>query len=78
MLILLTDIAQSLNEKLAEIEGSNFNKDFLNNYLRNYSKKNAIPFPELMKTLRALLSGLKVYKKYLILHLIQKLNSHFI
>lgn len=53
------DIAQSLNEKLAEIEGSNFNKDFLNNYLRNYSKKNAIPFPELMKTLRALLSGLK-------------------
>lgn len=53
------DSVQVLSGKLAHIEENDFQKDNLINHLREFAKKVKVPFPELMKTLRCLLSGLK-------------------
>ena len=59
------DSVQVLSEKLEKIDDSNFCKESLKNYLREFAKNNDVPFPDLMKTLRSLLSGLKVCIKTL-------------
>lgn len=54
-----TDSVQILIEKLTDLEENNFQNNFLLPYLREFAKSNSVSFPEFMKTLRFLLSGLK-------------------
>lgn len=42
-----------------------FNKEDLNNVLKEFSKQQSLKFPVLMKFLRSALSGLKVSELYL-------------
>ncbi|XP_033208397.1 probable glutamate--tRNA ligase, mitochondrial isoform X2 [Belonocnema kinseyi] len=53
------ETVQVLSEKLSDVEENNFNKDSLKNYLKEFANNNGVPFAELMRTLRSLLSGLK-------------------
>ncbi|XP_014229583.1 probable glutamate--tRNA ligase, mitochondrial [Trichogramma pretiosum] len=48
-----------LSKKLENIDENNFCQESLKNYLREFAKTNNVPFSDLMKTLRSLLSGLK-------------------
>lgn len=54
-----------LNMKLIEIDVQNYNKVWINNYLKEFANEHRIPYPMLMKILRGILSGLKVNKEVL-------------
>lgn len=54
---LTPDQLQQLKQQLAVL--SEFEKDTLNEILKNYADKHQIKFPLMMKTLRGALSGLK-------------------
>lgn len=54
------EMVDILRENLGSIGDDKFHKESLKTYLREFAKRNNVPFPDLMKTLRTLLSGLKV------------------
>ncbi|XP_011864633.1 PREDICTED: probable glutamate--tRNA ligase, mitochondrial isoform X2 [Vollenhovia emeryi] len=49
-----------LNAELVEIDASNYKTDWMVPYLKSFAKKNRVPFAALMKTLRSIMSGVKV------------------
>lgn len=49
-----------LNAELVEIDASNYKTVWMTQYLKNFAKKNEIPFAALMKTLRSVMSGIQV------------------
>ncbi|KAJ8683499.1 hypothetical protein QAD02_019291 [Eretmocerus hayati] len=49
-----------LSEKLERLDERGFCKESLKTCLRDFASNNDVPFPDLMRTLRSLLSGLKV------------------
>ncbi|KAI4498661.1 hypothetical protein M0802_006128 [Mischocyttarus mexicanus] len=53
------DAIKNLNEKLTETDENDLLMDILKPYLKELAEKNGIPFPNLMKTLRKILSGLE-------------------
>ncbi|XP_031830789.1 putative glutamate--tRNA ligase, mitochondrial [Nomia melanderi] len=53
------DVLKILNMKLLETDIHNFNKTWINTYLKEFANEHEIPFPTLMKVLRGILSGLK-------------------
>ncbi|CAK9823898.1 Probable glutamate--tRNA ligase, mitochondrial [Anthophora retusa] len=53
------DALKILSNKLIEIDIQNFNKAWINSYLKEFAKEHDISFPILMKVLRFILSGLK-------------------
>ncbi|XP_072762237.1 nondiscriminating glutamyl-tRNA synthetase EARS2, mitochondrial [Anoplolepis gracilipes] len=55
-----SDTIKLLNAELVEIDASNYKPDWMIPYLKDFAKKNKIPFAALMKILRSVLSGLKV------------------
>lgn len=57
---LCSGILEQLSKHLASQEANFFEKESINNYLRNFAEKNDIPFNKLMQLLRGVLSGLKV------------------
>lgn len=60
MLLHFSDVIKLLNAELVEIDASNYKTDWMTQYLKNFAKKNGIPFDALMKTLRGVMSGLQV------------------
>ena len=50
--------------KLDETEIQNFNKEWINNYLKEFAKEHGISYSTLMKVLRFVLSDLKVNVEY--------------
>ncbi|XP_051164834.1 probable glutamate--tRNA ligase, mitochondrial isoform X2 [Leptopilina boulardi] len=54
------EMVQVLIEKLADSKDDNIEKDVILSFIRELSKNNGVSYPEFMKTLRSLLSGLKV------------------
>ncbi|KYN03959.1 PREDICTED: probable glutamate--tRNA ligase, mitochondrial [Cyphomyrmex costatus] len=55
-----SDTIKLLNAELVEIDANNYNTDWMTPYLKEFAKKNGIPFPALMKTLRSVMSGVNV------------------
>ncbi|XP_071640205.1 nondiscriminating glutamyl-tRNA synthetase EARS2, mitochondrial [Temnothorax longispinosus] len=55
-----SDAIKLLNAELVEIDASNYKTDWMAPYLKNFAKKNGVPFAALMKTLRSIMSGVKV------------------
>ncbi|XP_050595217.1 probable glutamate--tRNA ligase, mitochondrial isoform X5 [Bombus affinis] len=53
------DALKIISMKLIEIEIQNFNKEWINRYLREFANEHEISYPTLMKALRFVLSGLK-------------------
>ncbi|XP_076381070.1 putative glutamate--tRNA ligase, mitochondrial [Megalopta genalis] len=53
------DMLKILNTELIETDIHNFNKTWINNYLKEFANEHKIPFATLMKVLRGILSGLK-------------------
>ncbi|OAD57568.1 putative glutamate--tRNA ligase, mitochondrial [Eufriesea mexicana] len=53
------DALKIMSMKLVETDIQNFNKTWINSYLREFAKEHGISFPTLMKILRFILSGLK-------------------
>jgi hypothetical protein len=54
------EMVDILSKKLENMDDDNFCKESLKTYLKEFANNNNVPFPDLMKTLRTLLSGLKV------------------
>lgn len=54
------EMVDMLTKKLESLDDNNFCKESLKTYLKEFATNNNVPFPALMKTLRSLLSGLKV------------------
>ena len=54
------EVIEDFAKGLEALEDEHFSKEGLKDYLRDFPVKNNIPFPDFMKTLRSLLSGLKV------------------
>jgi len=57
---IISDAIKLLNAELIEIDASNYNTDWIKPYLKDFAKKNGVPFATLMKTLRSVMSGVKV------------------
>ncbi|KAL0115731.1 hypothetical protein PUN28_010931 [Cardiocondyla obscurior] len=55
-----SDAIKLLNAELVEIDASNYKTDWMILFLRDFAKKNGVPFATLMKTLRSVMSGVKV------------------
>ncbi|KAL6260909.1 hypothetical protein P5V15_008438 [Pogonomyrmex californicus] len=55
-----SDAIKLLNAELVEIDASNYNTNWMTSYLKDFAKKNEVPFAILMKTLRSVMSGVKV------------------
>lgn len=55
-----SDAIKLLNAELIEIDASNYKTDWMASYLKDFAKKNGVPFTALMKTLRSVISGVKV------------------
>ncbi|XP_076280884.1 putative glutamate--tRNA ligase, mitochondrial isoform X2 [Lasioglossum baleicum] len=53
------DVLKILNTKLVETDIHNFNKAWINSYLKEFANEHKIPFSTLMSVLRGILSGLK-------------------
>ena len=60
------NLVQSLSIILESIDSSNFGKDLLKKQLKDFTVENNIPFPDFMKTLRSLLSGLNVMLSFVL------------
>lgn len=54
------EVVDILSKKLESLENDKFSKESLKLYLKEFAVNNNISFSDLMKTLRSLLSGLKV------------------
>lgn len=67
MSLIIADAIKNLDEKLTETDENALSKDISKLYLKELAEKNGVSFPNLMKTLRIVLSGLEVY--YLLYHL---------
>lgn len=57
---IISDAIKLLNAELIEIDASNYKTDWITPYLKDFAKKNGVPFATLMKTLRTAMSGVKV------------------
>lgn len=49
-----------MNAELVEIDANNYKTDWMAPYLKDFAKKNGIPFAALMKTLRSVMGGVNV------------------
>jgi len=66
-----------LNAELVEIDASNYKTDWMAPYLKDFAKKNGVPFAALMKTLRRVMSGVKVNIVYRFIFIVVK-NDRYI
>lgn len=57
---IISDAIKLLNAELIEIDASNYKTDWIAPYLKDFAKKHGVPFATLMKTLRSVMSGVKV------------------
>lgn len=55
-----SDAIKLLNAELVEIDANNYKTDWMAPYLKDFAKKNGIPFAALMKTLRSVMGGVNV------------------
>ncbi|XP_011336380.1 probable glutamate--tRNA ligase, mitochondrial isoform X2 [Ooceraea biroi] len=55
-----SDAIKLLNAELAKLDTSNYKTDWIVSYLKDFAKKNEVPFATLMKVLRGILSGVNV------------------
>lgn len=62
--VFFIDALKIISMKLIETEIQNFNKEWINRYLKEFANEHEISYPTLMKALRFVLSGLKVKIKY--------------
>lgn len=58
--VIISDAIKLLNAELVQIDANNYKTDWMAPYLKNFAKKNGVPFAALMKTLRSVMSGVKV------------------
>lgn len=57
---IFSDAIKLLNAELIEIDASNYKTDWMTPYLKDFAKKNGVPFAALMKILRNVIGGVKV------------------
>lgn len=57
---IISDAIKLLNAELVEIDASNYKTDWMAPYLKDFAKKNGVPFAALMETLRSVMSGVNV------------------
>jgi len=55
-----------------EIDASNYKTDWMAPYLKDFAKKNGVPFAVLMKTLRSVMSGVNVNIAYKYIFIVKK------
>ena len=64
-------VVETLSKSLENIDHDKFCKDSLKTYLKEFASNNNVPFSDLMKTLRSLLSGLKVIIFYVCIFIVK-------
>ena len=64
------EIIEMLQNHLLTADIKEFDSDSLKKFLRNFATSNKVPFPELMKSLPSVLSGLKVKHFFFFINLI--------
>jgi len=65
-----------LNAELVEIDASNYKTDWMAPYLKDFAKKNGVPFAAFMKILRSVMSGVKVNIAYKCIFIVVKKHQY--